>query len=309
MISFRFHLVSLVGVFLALGLGVLTGTTVLNRGIVAQLENQTDRLAADSAGLREDVEELVALRDLWAAFGEEAREPLLAGRLGGSRVVVIAQDGTDDESIDGVLAALRAAAATPDDVVGPITVTGRLSLRSESDRAELARIVGGDGSEDADLLRARAAGLLADRLSFGLTGGQVLEELLGAGFLIDEGRHLEEADLRAIGGPGQVVLALAGGPATSALPPERFLIPLVENLAGDDALVAAGEPVDGEEEEPPFVSILRSDGDLASRIATQDNLDQMPGQIGMVVAIEDLLGGVAGHYGVKDGATRPFPEL
>ncbi|MGH2676068.1 MAG: copper transporter [Actinomycetota bacterium] len=309
MISFRFHLVSLVGVFLALGLGVLTGTTVLNRGIVAQLENQTDRLAADSAGLREDVEELVALRDLWAAFGEEAREPLLAGRLGGSRVVVIAQDGTDDESIDGVLAALRAAAATPDDVVGPITVTGRLSLRSESDRAELARIVGEEGSEDADLLRARAAGLLADRLSFGLTGGQVLEELLGAGFLIDEGRHLEEADLRAIGGPGQVVLALAGGPATSALPPERFLIPLVENLAGDDALVAAGEPVDGEEEEPPFVSILRSDGDLASRIATQDNLDQIFGQIGMVVAIEDLLGGVAGHYGVKDGATRPFPEL
>ncbi|MGH9168618.1 MAG: copper transporter [Acidimicrobiia bacterium] len=309
MITFRFHLVSLVGVFLALGLGVLTGTTVLNRGIVAQLENQTDRLAADSAGLREDVEELVALRDLWAAFGEEAREPLLAGRLGGSRVVVIAQDGTDDESIDGVLAALRAAAATPDDVVGPITVTGRLSLRSESDRAELARIVGGDGSEDADLLRARAAGLLADRLSFGLTGGQVLEELLRAGFLIDEGRHLEEADLRAIGGPGQVVLALAGGPATSAVPPEGFLIPLVENLAGHDALVAAGEPADGEEEEPPFVSILRSDGDLASRIATQDNLDQMPGQIGMVVAIEDLLGGVAGHYGVKDGATRPFPEL
>jgi hypothetical protein len=28
-----------------------------------------------------------------------------------------------------------------------------------------------------------------------------------------------------------------------------------------------------------------------------------------VVAIEHLLDGVAGHYGVKDGATRPFPEL
>jgi hypothetical protein len=35
----------------------------------------------------------------------------------------------------------------------------------------------------------------------------------------------------------------------------------------------------------------------------------MPGQIGMVVAIEDLVDGVAGHYGVKDGATRSFPEL
>jgi hypothetical protein len=126
---------------------------------------------------------------------------------------------------------------------------------------------------------------------------------------VDEGEGLDEVDLRSVGGPGQVVVALAGGPAASSLRPERFLVPLVSGLARDEAMVAAGEPVDGEEQEPPFVSVLRSDGDLLSRISTQDNVDQMPGQIGLVLAIEDLLGGTTGHYGVKDGATRPVPEL
>ena len=309
MISFRFHLISLVAVFLALGLGVLTGTTVINRGIVTQLERQTGDLSGQLDDVRQEVADLQALRDLWAAFGQEALGPLLEGRLAGSRVLVVAQDGTDDGSIDGLLAALRAAATAPEDVIGPIFVTGRLALRSDGEREELAQILGATPTEDPDALRIQAADVLADRLAFGATGDEVLEELLSGGFLVDEGRHLEDADLRELGGPGQVVVTVAGGPADSSLNPDAFMVPLVEELARDQAAVAAGEPVDGEEEEPPFVSVIRADGDLASQVATQDNLDQMPGQFGMVVAIEDLLTGVAGHYGVKDGATRPFPEL
>jgi hypothetical protein len=308
-ISFRFHLISLVAVFLALGLGVLTGTTVINRSIVTQLENTTENLSGQLDGVREEVADLQALRDLWAAFGQEAMGPLLEGRLAGTRVLVVAQDGTDDESIDGLLAALRSAATSADDVIGPIFVTGRLALRSDGEREELAQILGASPTEDPDALRIQAADVLADRLAFGATGDEVLEELLGGGFLIDEGRRLEDTDLRELGGPGQVVVTVAGGPAGSSLNPEAFMVPLVEELVEDQASVAAGEPVDGEEAEPPFVSVIRADGDLASQVATQDNLDQMPGQFGMVVAIEDLLTGVAGHYGVKDGATRPFPEL
>jgi hypothetical protein len=72
--------------------------------------------------------------------------------------------------------------------------------------------------------------------------------------------------------------------------------------------VAAGEPANGPEQEQPFVARLR-DGDVATRIATQDNVDQIPGQIGLVLALEDLIQGVPGHYGVKDGASRVIPEL
>ena len=37
MISFRYHLVTIVAVFLALGLGVLAGTTVLDQALVDRL--------------------------------------------------------------------------------------------------------------------------------------------------------------------------------------------------------------------------------------------------------------------------------
>ena len=40
MINFRFHLVSLIAVFLALALGVVMGSTVIDRAVVNGLENR-----------------------------------------------------------------------------------------------------------------------------------------------------------------------------------------------------------------------------------------------------------------------------
>ena len=40
MINFRFHLVSLIAVFLALGLGILVGSTVIDQGIVDRLDTR-----------------------------------------------------------------------------------------------------------------------------------------------------------------------------------------------------------------------------------------------------------------------------
>jgi copper transport outer membrane protein MctB len=308
-VSFRFHLVSLVAIFLALGLGVLAGTTVINRGIVTGLEQRTDDLSGELATVRDDVDRLQSEQDVWEAFGQEAVDPLLAGRLADTRVVLIAQDGTDDASIDGVLGKLRASTTAPDEVIGPIIVSGRMALDADADRAELARIVGSEAADEPDQLLGQAADLLAERLAFGPAGNQTLEDLLAAGFLVDEGQRLDDAEIRSLGGAGQVVVTLAGGPAPSPLSPERFLVPLVAGLSRMDAPVAAAEPVDGEEQEPPFVQALRSDGDVWARIATQDNVDETPGQIGLVLAVEDLLQGLPGHYGVKDGATRPIPEL
>jgi hypothetical protein len=305
-VSFRFHLVSLVAVFLALGLGVLTGTTVINRGIVARLETQTDQLEADADQLRADVDRLSGEVETWSAFGEEVMDTLLLGRLNGTQVVLVTQEGTDDASIDGVLRAVDM--ASDEAIVGPLTVTGRMALSGEGDRAELAAILGLDPSTEAEVLQTEAAARLAERLSFGPAGEDVLPALQEGGFLIDQGAGLTEATLEEIGQSGQAVVVLAGGPAASRLQPERFLVPLVNDLASDGSSVAAGEPVNGQEDEPPFVALLRS-GEASGAISTQDNVDQTPGQIGVVLALQDLLRGVSGHYGVSDGASGVIPEV
>lgn len=306
MVSFRFHLVSLVAVFMALGVGVLAGTTVINRGIVAQLEQQTADLDRRTEGLEADVIRLQALVDTWNAFGDQVVDNLVTGRLNGTRVLMITQDGTDDGSIDGVLRALDM--ASDETIVGPLIVTERMALAGEGDRTDLAAILGLDPVTDPETLQSEAAARLSQRLSFGPTGGDVLRDLLDAGFMLDQGVELSESILRDIGQPGQVVIVLAGGPAPSELPPDRFVVPLVGALAEDGTAVAAGEPVNGQEQEPPFVSLLRS-GVVSTLIATQDNVDQPPGQVSLVLALEDLLRGIPGHYGVKDGADQVMPEV
>jgi hypothetical protein len=309
-VSFRFHLVSLVAVFLALGLGVLTGTTVINRGLVARLEDQTNDLRADADRLRADVDRLSGQVETWNAFGDEVMDALLTGRLEGQRVVVVTQEGTDDASIDGVLAALRLGLGDEDGaLVGPFSVSGRMALRSEADRTELATILGADPTSEAEVLQAQAADRVAQRLAFGAPGDDVLEGLIGAGFLVDEGPQLSEAELQGLGGEGELVLTLAGGTAGTGLDPERFMVPLVSDLASDGATVAAAEPASGDGSAPSFVGPLRADGAVSARIATQDNVDQRPGQIGVVLALEDLARGVAGHYGTGDGTDGVVPPV
>jgi hypothetical protein len=305
-ISFRFHLVSLVAVFLALGVGVLTGTTVINRGVVAGLESRTADFEAQADALREEVRDLDTQVEAWGEFGERAMPTLVAGRLTGQEVVLLTQEGTSEDSLADVRGALDLSGA---DTVASLSVTAKMALATEADREALSSIVGMDASEDPETLAGAAAALLAARIADGPNGTDTLERLLDADFLVIQGAQLTETGLRALGGPEEAVVTVAGGPAPSAAEPEGFLVPLVGDLAAAGTPVVAAEPAEAEEQEPPFVAALRGDAEVASLIATQDNVDQLPGQVGLVLALEDLLQGDPGHYGVKDGASAALPDL
>ena len=306
MISYRFHLVSLVAVFMALGVGVLTGTTVINRGVVAQLESRTDDLSGDLATIREEFDQLQAEADVWAVFGEEASASVLSGRLADREVVLVTQDGTSEENVAGVRRALETAGAR---VIASLAVSGRMAAANDGDREALATILGLDPADDPETLAAQAAALVAARLAGGPNGSDTLERLLTEDFLVVQGAGLTDSGLRGLGGPNQAVVAVAGGPAASALQPESFLVPLVTDLALAGMPVVAGEASGLGEAEPPFVTVLRGQAELSSLLATQDNVDQLPGQVGIALALEAVLRGEAGHYGVKDGASRPLPEI
>lgn len=302
MIAFRFHLVSIVAIFLALGLGVLTGTTVLNRGIVAGLENQTDRLAAQRSELREALDELSAEADVWRRFGEGVSGLLVEGRLEGTEVVLITQEGTDEVAIDSVRRALDAAGAT---MIRRISIDGKMALTDRSDRVLLSGIVGGGSADSEDELLVSAADRLADQLAFGTVETDLVEALREAGFLREE-RSDPETPPGEVDPDRPVIVAVAGGDGTPPLEPASFLVPLVERLVLDGQRVAASE---SESSDYPFVALLR-DGDVGDRLVTQDNVDQVPGEVGLVLGIEGLLvEGATGHYGIKDGADGLLPSL
>ena len=291
MVNFRFHLVSLVAVFLALGLGVLTGTTVINRGLVAQLEQRTEEIAAESERLRQDV---AALR----AFSEEATPHLIDGQLAQRDVVLVTEEGADPEAIAGTQGALAEARA---EVPALFSIDGGLAELADAQREEVAREIGIDPDLEGEEFAVSVAAALADRLAFGLQPGVAdpLPVLLDQGLVRSEGPPLDDVALRELSADAFVVVGGAADPATSFT-----LVPFVEALAEAGPPVTAVEAVDALQ---PFVEELRG-GPSADSIATQDNVDEVFGQVGLVLSLDGLLDGAEpGHYGVKDGATSVIP--
>src|SRR5213593_2003037 len=58
MINLRYHIVSLTAVFLALGLGILAGTTVIDQQVVKGLRTNTSALRNDLNGVRAEMADL-----------------------------------------------------------------------------------------------------------------------------------------------------------------------------------------------------------------------------------------------------------
>ncbi|HVM11743.1 MAG TPA: copper transporter, partial [Actinomycetota bacterium] len=252
---------------------------------------------------REQVVDLQSERQTWSAFGGEVAAYLVDGRLPAREVVIVTQEGTDTLAIDAARRALQAAGA---EVAAVLSVDPSLSLEREADVTEVARLVGSP-HEDPEAVAADAAAALAARLVSGSGPTDVLEGFLASGFLLNRGPGLGAAAVRALGGRDQIFLMVAGGEDEPAVDPAWFLAPLTRELARSGASVGAAEPADTEYS---FVGILRGDAAVSRLLVTQDNVDQVPGEVGLVLGLQDLVvNGRPGHYGVKDGADAVIPPL
>lgn len=303
MISFRYHLVSIVAVLLALSLGVLVGASVLDKGLVQTLKDDTAEAQARADQLQEDLRVLEAQQE---AAEEELLPFVLGGRLAGDRVVVVAAETAPEEVLVGARRALDAAGA---DVTGVLMVGARVAAATQEDAAALAEVlnVGELSPSELSAAAARALGArLAGATPRGGGGGDVLSRLIEAGFLCSRGCPGVTDDVVAELGEGELVVVLWGADGTSEPSPEDFAVPLVEELVQRGAEVAAGEGAASDD----FVTELRSGGGPASgdrpAIVTVDDVDLPLGGVALVLGLERLdLTGVGGNFGPDDGY---FPQ-
>jgi hypothetical protein len=300
-ISFRYHLVSIVSVFLALALGVLVGTTVVNQGLIQDLEGRTDDAVARA---REREQELVQLQDEIRVRDRiaQAVEPLLIqDRLSGREIVMVTLEGVDASDVDGVRRALEGSGAS---VVAEMVVTARMGLPDEGARSDLAAAIGLPDSTDVEELSQAAAERLGTRLGSGpdATDPDLLDQLATGGFVDVQGA----APFAEIGGVDQAVVLLAGGKGVPMVDPS-VLATMAQTLALAVQPVVAAETLDSEY---PFVQLVREDGSVDGTLVTVDNADQMPGRVAIVLGLQSLLlsPGRGGDYGVKDGASDLFPH-
>jgi uncharacterized coiled-coil protein SlyX len=338
MLSFRFHIVSLVAVFLALGIGILMGTTVVNDFTIDTLEDQIARARDDVNRSKDEIDQLQnQLRDLEdrdLQYLEESLPLLVADRLTDQPVMILVVDGVDREPIDQLQDALATAGAV---FQGTLTLDASLALVDDEEVTEAARLVGRTSTNGPSvrttLLLRLADALVTQEAPEAVVGPDpaaeeaeaeaeaddepqdpsLLTQMVSAGFLDYQAPAGASVDgISPAPGTAYVVIGGAEGEVAA----DTVLYPLLRNLAvnGDTALTVAAEGadpegVDGEEpEEPaPFVAPVRADEVLAGAVSTVDNLDSVAGQAAVVFALQQLRFGVAGHFGVADGAQRLLP--
>jgi hypothetical protein len=331
-INFRYHLVSLVAVFLALGIGVIMGTAVIDSAVVDRLEAQQQGLEAQISDVRTENDELrTQLRDLREAseqLAAEGSERLLDGALRGQPVLVVGVRGVEAEGLRDLESIIQTADAQ---YQGTIWLTDRFALDDDDERRDLAGVLGFTSDTGAASLRSAAI----SRLSLLLRrqapveedpdpseGAEEAEEgvqeqadlvvaLREAGFVDVEGLDTGSSpQLR----PGTRVVVLSGSGAAVddrdlALPLIRSLVREIAGLPPAGVLAVEATPAAGEDEgeAASWLSAIRADDQLATRVSTVDNIEEFAGRLAAVLAVQELGVPRYGHYGRGEGAQRLLP--
>ena len=314
MINFRFHLISLIAVFLALAVGVVMGYGVLGQPTVDTLQNRIDTVEGRANRIKSENKELKTENSRLSGAMEALGSFAVEQRLQGITAVPIAVRGVDGDKVTDTVRLGRGAGAS---VPGVVWLEEKWNLDNPDDVARLATIVKTQSTSRA-AVRDAAAKALASRLSSGPATGtraDLLDELVDATFIslqTVDGQQFDAASLdgRGANGSSRIEHLLIGG-TNAAVPAARGTVPLARALVADSASVVAvddWQKVEGGPDRGAGLAEILGDEQLQSVVATFDSLDRPDGPLTAVLVLGDRGQGVIGHYGSGAGADRQVPE-
>ena len=279
MYNLRYHIASLVAVFLALSVGLLLGTVVVERGVLnAQKTSLVQGLQKDYDKLRSDIVGLTARADTLSAFAGEAENAVVRDVLTGKTIVVVA----DPDSADVVKLAvdsIRAAGGTA--AVATLTKPG-LALAN------------------AGVLQAVATALAVPEASLDET--RVTAELAREWTTPGGPRTLTNALVAA----GAIKLDSFSAPAAA----DGVIVASVWDGKPDAAALALARAATGPGRAAVGVETTKRKTGLAAAAATAgmsgvDDLDDVLGRVSMVWL---AAGRATGLYGIGKAAEGRYPS-
>lgn len=309
MINFRFHIISLVAVFLALALGVLFGSAVGEPAIVDTLHGQIDTARQRANDLRQQNSDVRGQLGRMSDFVDASAAFTVQNRLRNVDVVVIAERGVDDNPIDATVDLLRQAGAN---VPAIIWLQQRWLLPEQADVDALAGALG-SSSTIADTVRVEGLNALARRVGrpvSTLDEGQpdVLQALVDAKFISVDG-----ADVQALASfPAHRARALVIDGIQSDIDDPVVFAACVTALknrgVGTVAAEVGSDNRNADAQRGDIVAAIRADDKLDRVVSTVDDLDLVQGRLTTVIALQQIAQGTAGDYGYGQGAQMPVPE-
>ncbi len=322
MIDFRYHLVSIVAIFLALAIGIVLGTTALSGPVTKALSKTTGQLQNENENLRSANSALQQQLNGANSFAQTAAPQLLAHQLDGQRVVLVSAPGAPSQLTGGVTTALKQAGAT---VTGQITLQGKLFDTSASTQTYLdslaqnlaaqvkpAGITLADGTPAQHATQVLASAMLTKSGAPASPGGQgdsqdspadpaVLSGFGQAGFLTASAVPSSRATLALVITPA----VPQAGPSASAS--NEILGTIVSGFSSASMGTVLAGP-SGSADPGGAIAAFRG-GNGAQQISTVDDADTAIGQVTVAWAFgHQLASHQAGSYGTGTGASAIAPS-
>ncbi len=329
MINFRFHLVSLVAVFLALGLGILVGSTVVDQKIVDRLDSDIARVSRESAKRRDANKQLSDENAQLRQFVDEVAPYAGDARLNGESVAVVAERGVDSGDVKDAATSLRAAGAEVPGVVwledawqldtdqrvqelqAALSIDGSVSTTRDTALRKLAeRLTHEPGTTSTTTLPSRANRISTSTTSRAEAPVDALTALDQAGFVrITEG-DLSDFDTYPSHAPSVVVVTGDGSHFLGSGFTTSFVRALVGTRVPTQvaAVYAPGNDPDAAPDRGAVLASVLDDQTLSRAVSTVDDLELQQGRIASVLALDIQADtGEIGHYGYGAGASAPLP--
>lgn len=313
-VDFRYHLVSIIAVFLALALGIVVGTTALNGALLDSLKGSIETLTTDKRQLESTISTLREQVANDEVLAERVAPAAVQDRLAGRRVLLVAAPDAAGSLVDGLVPLLEAAGAT-------VTTTVRLrpdllDPTKQSDLDALVRRVAPAGVDlSAATPTARAAAELAAALMAPVPEDGLRAEVASAVLTA----YVEDDLLDLTGEPGapaELAVVVVGSPSGSptgsqdsdqvARTEALLTFAAALDVAGSGAVVAG--PIEATEP-GGALQALQDDSRLSQRVSSVDGIDRPQGRLAVVYALQEQRRGGTGRYGTGPASQGPLPSL
>lgn len=314
MIDFRYHVVSIVAVFLALALGLFVGSTSLQDVVVHSLKSNTDRVARENAALRTQLDQSQALLKAEQSFDKALLPYAVSGRLSGQLVTLVSAPGASDGLRKQLVTALQAAGAT-------VSLDVRLQrtfvdpkqdafIGALADHVTVPGATATGGTSGAVRAARQLAAVLGERPSSHSVSPSTLDTVLST---YSQAKLVTVAKT-TVTRPGTLAIVLAGpAPGPTSIPTQveaeqTLLLTLLRDLDVTALGAVLAAPTAPPGSAPDVVASAAGAGSLTRAASTVSGADTTAGQIATVIALAAQVDGVAGQFGPGQVAPLPVPS-
>lgn len=323
MIDFRYHLVSLAAVLIALSIGIVLGAGPLNDNIGSTLSGEVNKLRQEKEALRKETNDQRREAEGRDAYDEQTLSKVVDGQLTDRTVTVVALPQAVKDDVDATRTSLEQSGATLTD-----TVEVTPDWANSADKVTSARSAAGETAlRDLGVTAAVPDGAqrVDQALAIILTGNESSQDSTNLDRADREKAWTVLRDEGLVDGSDDVpaaadLVVVLGGPIPAEETTDGDAIDReAERVAGtwvalthliethaDGTVLAAAEAEDGSGDASP-VTMARLEGNLAEGASTVDVPSLPMGRAAIVLALVQQLDGNSGHYGLGQDADAPVP--